>query len=193
MPVAAFTAYIFLTAFTPGPNNFMALGQAGKYGFRRSLLFCLGVFFGFLVLMSACAALSSMLFQTLPRIEPYLRALGAAYILFLAWVVWRDPGPGSHQAPGKPQGLGTGLIMQFVNVKVILYGLTALSTFVLPFHQSTPALAGFVLILSLVGLAGTVSWAWCGSLLQNLFTRHRRAVNAVLALSLIFCAVSSFF
>lgn len=188
---AAFMAYIFLTAFTPGPNNIMALSLAGSHGFRRSLAFCLGVFFGFLIVMSLCAAFSGLLYSLIPGLEPWLRRIGAAYILVLAWLVFRDQGAGDSKETGRPGGLGTGLVMQLVNIKVIIYGLTALSVFILPYCRSGAGLAGFVLLLSLVGLAGTLTWAWLGSLLKSIFTHHRLLANSLLALTLIACAIST--
>jgi len=189
---AAFFAYLLLTAFTPGPNNIMALSNAGAYGFKRAFRFCLGVFLGFLVVMSACALAGSLIYTAIPRLEPVLRWVGAAYILLLAWWIYRDPGDGLQaRRLARPDGLLTGLVMQLINVKVIIYGLTALSVFVLP-HQSQPGrLAVFVLLLSLMGLAGTLAWAGGGALMRTIFDRHRRLVNTILALSLVLCAVST--
>lgn len=189
MPVAPFLAYIFLTAFTPGPNNIMAMSYAGNFGLKRALVFSLGTFFGFLIVMSACAAAGSLLYAAVPAIEPWLRAAGTAYILILAWMIFRSGESGSAKAG--TNGFLNGLAMQLVNVKVIIYGLTAMSVFILPHHSAPGRLTGFVLILSLVGLAGTSAWACGGRLMQKLFQTHRRVVNTVLALSLVVCAVSS--
>ena len=187
---SAFMAYIFLTAFTPGPNNIMAMSNAGNFGLRRALIFSLGVFFGMLIVMSACAAAGSLLYAAVPAIEPWLRLAGTAYILFLAWMIFRSTGGPDGDA--RTSGFLNGVIMQLINVKVIIYGLTALSVFVLPHYTSLPSLAGFVLILSAMGLAGTAAWACGGSLLHKLFLTRRRLVNTVLALSLVICAASSF-
>ncbi|UQZ87894.1 lysine transporter LysE [Deltaproteobacteria bacterium Smac51] len=190
MTIGAFALYIFLTAFTPGPNNIMAMSNAGQYGFRGALPFCLGVFLGFLIVMSTCAVLGSLLFAYLPEVEPILRVVGTAYIIWLAWTIWRSS---TDSRPlSKSPGLTAGLILQLVNVKVILYGITALSVFVLPFYSGGLQLAAFVLILSLVGTAGTMSWAGFGAMLQNLFQKHRRLVNGFLAMSLVITALIGF-
>ena len=191
---AAFFAYLFLTAFTPGPNNIMALSNAGAFGFKRSCRFCLGVFLGFLVVMSACALAGSLLYAAVPRIEPYLRWVGAAYILLLAWWIFRARHVGVETSRlSRPNGLWAGVVLQLVNVKVIIYGLTALSVFVLPYHDRLTSLAVFVLILSLMGLAGTMAWAGFGAMMRKIFDRYRRRVNTILALSLVLCAFSTVF
>ena len=186
----AFMAYIFLTAFTPGPNNIMAMSNAGNFGLRRAMIFSLGTFFGMLIVMSACAAAGSLLYAAVPAIEPWLRLIGTAYIVFLAWMIFRSTGGTDEDA--RTSGFLNGMIMQLINVKVIIYGLTVLSVFILPHYSSLPSLTGFVLLLSVMGLAGTAAWALSGSLLKRLFLNHRRMVNTVLALSLVFCAVSAF-
>ena len=87
---AAFCSYVLLTAITPGPNNIMSMSNAAKYGFKRSFPFNVGVLLGFLVVMGLCAAFSSLLYEFIPSVKPYMLCLGAAYILWLAWSIWRD-------------------------------------------------------------------------------------------------------
>lgn len=142
--------------------------------------------------MSACAVLCSTLFEFLPKIEPAMRYIGAGYILFLAWTVLRDSGAKKKGEKNflRPDSVANGLIMQCVNVKVILYGITAFSTFILPFYEGITAITLFVLLLSGVGFAGTVSWAIFGSVFQKLFLERRQLINAILALALVYCALS---
>ncbi|AHA66624.1 Cysteine/acetylserine efflux protein [Shigella dysenteriae 1617] len=79
--------------------------------------------------------------------------------------------------------------MQFVNVKIILYGVTALSTFVLPQTQALSWIVGVSVLLAMIGTFGNVCWALAGHLFQRLF----RQLNIVLALLLIYCAVRIFY
>ena len=192
MPVAAFLSYIFLTAFTPGPNTLMAMSSGIRAGFSGAMRFCCGVLLGFLFVMSCCAAFTAVLYAYIPALEPVLRWVGAGYIAWLAVCVFRSRpgGTGDAGASGGAGGLRDGMLLQCVNVKVILYGLTAFSTFILPHFQSPAEAVFFVLVLSLVGFAGTVCWAFFGALLQRLFVEHVRAVNSVLAASLLCIAVS---
>jgi threonine/homoserine/homoserine lactone efflux protein len=78
--------------YEPGPNNVMAMSNASKYGFKKSFRFNLGVLFGFFIVMSACATSASLLYEFIPQTEIVMSRVGAAYILWLAWTVWRgDP------------------------------------------------------------------------------------------------------
>lgn len=193
MNFVAFFSYVFLTAFTPGPNNIMAMTNAGKHGFKKSFPFNIGVLFGFLIVMSCCAVFSSQLYEVIPAVKPAMLYVGAAYILWLAWTIWRDK---PHE--GKKQSLQTntivsGMVLQFINVKVILYGITALSSFVLPYYQSFAAIVSFVLILSIIGFVGTCCWALFGATFEALFKKYGKVLNAVMALLLVYCAATMIF
>lgn len=190
MNFAAFFSYVFLAAFTPGPNNIMSMTNAGKYGFKKAFPFNLGVLLGFLVVMGCCAAFSALLFDFIPSIKPVMLGVGAAYILWLAWTVWRDK-PHKGKGPlAQTNTVTSGMVLQFVNVKVILYGITALSSFVLPYYRSFPAVVGFVVILSMVGFAGTCCWALFGAAFERFFQKHAKALNAGMALLLVYCALT---
>ena len=47
-------------------------------------------------------------------------------------------------------------------------------------------------ILSVIGFLSTLSWTAFGSAFRRLFTDHAKPVNTVMALLLVYCAVSLF-
>ena len=185
-----FLSYILLTAITPGPNNIMAMSNAGKYGFGKGLRFNVGVLLGFLMVLSACAAFTSLLFEFVPQIEPVMLCVGAAYILWLAWTVWQDRPHDENGHRLQANSIFSGMVLQFVNVKVILYGITGISAFLSPYYKGFFALLPFVLLMSFVGFASTCCWALFGAVFQRFFSRHKKLMNALLALLLVYCAVS---
>lgn len=190
MNLVAFFSYVFLTAFTPGPNNIMAMTNAGKYGFKKSFSFNIGVLFGFLIVMSCCAVFSSQLYDVIPSVKPVMLCIGATYILWLAWTIWRDKPKEGKKGSSQTNTIVSGMVLQFINVKVILYGITALSSFVLPYYQSFVAVGAFVLILSIIGFVGTCCWALFGATFEQIFKKYGKALNAVMALLLVYCAAT---
>lgn len=188
--LGAFFSYIFLSAYTPGPNNIMAMANAGKNGFKKGMKFCVGVLFGFLSIMICSAMFCSVLYRFIPKIEPVMVCIGAAYILWLALTIFRDKAHQEKKGSFETNSVLSGIILQFINVKVILYGITAFSTFILPYYQSIPMLILFVLLLSLVGFSGTVCWALFGAVFERFFSAHRKVMNVVMALMLVYCAIT---
>lgn len=191
MNMVAFLSYILLTSFTPGPNNIIAMSNSGRHGFRRGFSFCLGTFLGFIGVMGCCAIFAATLFHTIPVMEPYLAYLGAAYILWLAWSIYRDNSDKEGDEARGAHGVLSGMVLQFVNVKVILYGITAMTIFVLPHHNDLASVLAFMLLLSAIGFVATVCWSMFGSMFRNLFNNHRRLLNTIMALLLVYCAVAS--
>ena len=191
MNFAAFFSYVILMTFTPGPNNIMAMTNAGKYGFRGALPFNLGVFLGVSVIMSCCAAFSSLLYELIPTVKPVMLCLGAAYILWLAWKVWRDsPHAGTDSTLSRTNTVISGIILQLVNVKIITFGLTVMASFILPHYRAPLHIAGFVLMQACMSFLSTACWAAFGAVFDRLFKRHGRTLNAVMALLLVYCAVT---
>ncbi|MBC1400733.1 hypothetical protein [Listeria booriae] len=82
------------------------------------------------------------------------------------------------------------MAMQFVNVKVILYGITTFSTLVLPYFTGVMQVSFFVLLLTVIGFSGTCCWAMFGSIFSRIFAEHKRGLNVVMALLLGYCAIS---
>lgn len=192
MPILSFLLYVFVTTFTPGPNNIMAMLSANKYGFKKTIKFCLGVGTGFFVIMLLCSYFNLLLKNTIPKIEFYMTIFGSIYMLYLAVKIMFSKGNNKESDQNSNNGFNTGMILQFINPKVILYGITAISTFVIPFNNSNLNLILFSLFLAFVGFVGTVCWSLFGSLFQKFLTKYKSQFNLVMGLLLLYSAVSIF-
>ena len=65
-----------------------------------------------------------------------------------------------------------------------------LQPFVLPHYDSIPVLALFCFILSVTGFLCTLLWALFGAVFEKFFKKYSKIVNAVMALLLVYCAVT---
>lgn len=183
-----FLSYALLMAFTPGPNNIMAMSNASKYGFRKSMRFNFGVLTGSFVIMACCAVFTSLVYQSIPQIEPVIRTAGAAYILLLAWNIWRDIPRGDRKRAVETTSYLTGVSLQFVNVKIILIGVTSMSTFILPFYRGFWQVAPFVFLLASFAFTGSCCWSMFGTIFEIFFSKYKKILNMLLALLLVYCA-----
>lgn len=188
--IFAFVSYVVVTTFTPGPNNIMSMSNASRFGLRRSMRFTVGVFAGFFVIVGLALAFSIALYRAIPAIKPVMTAIGAAYILWLAYKT-ATSSPHDAKAGGQSTFL-SGMLLQFLNPKAILYGLTAASTFIVPYYRSVPVLVGFAVALAFVSLVATSCWALFGSVFQRFMAQNHRAVRYVMSALLVYCAVSLF-
>ncbi len=198
MSIAAFASFVLLTAFSPGPNNLLCMSAAIQQGFRKTLPLCAGMLAGFFLVTSFCALSTAFLYRHLPAVEKPMRCIGALYILYLAYTLYRsrphaprqDAAPNAAADPSRPAGFLSGMFLQCVNAKYIFYVLTALSTFILPHYATLGAIALFGLILIACSSVSNLLWAFFGSAFQGVFLRHRQTLNTVMALLLVYCAAT---
>ena len=190
-PWYAFLTYAVITAATPGPNNIMSMSNAGRLGFRRALPFNFGIWVGFTIVMALCTLFCTALSALIPAIRLPMLVLGAAYMLYLAWGTFRSSDV--IQEDHAREGFRSGLLLQFINPKIYLYGIMSMEAYILPYYSGQPAvLLFFALLLAFIGFVFTLAWAAFGSVFRLLFSRHARAVNTIMALLLVYCAVSLF-
>jgi len=191
MNYGAFLSYVFLSSVTPGPNNITSMSNAMKYGLPKGLRFNFGVLFGIFILVSICAAFAALLHSIIPQIEPYMLCLGSAYILYLAWTIYKDdPTKPKKKRTFETNSIPAGMMLQFVNVKAIMYGITGISTFVLPYYPSFLSLLPFAGFMALFAFLCTCLWALFGTVFEKFFTSHQKLLNTIMALLLVYCAVS---
>ena len=187
----SFLAYAFTTGFTPGPNNIMSMTNASRRGFKGAMPFNYGILTGFTIIQLLSAVFCSVLETWIPLIKTPMLLIGAAYMLYLAWGTFRSSNElGEHEAR---DGYFTALALQFINPKVYLYCIMSMEAYVIPHYNGQwGMLFLFAILLSLIGFLATLSWTAFGSAFRKLFTEHAKVVNTIMALLLVYCAISLF-
>lgn len=192
MPVSlipSFLLYCFVGGITPGPANLCSLGAALRYGRGPALRQWRGLFCGFFLDSMGAVVLTWLLGAALNEYVGMLSWVGAAYLLWMAWHMFRSGGGDAGSDPAAPS-FRNGMFVQLTNVKVILFCITALSSYVLPYNTSLWVLLPVGIFLPFTGPMCNLVWLFAGASLQKLFTNHRSTVDTVMALSLALCAVS---
>ena len=191
MNVPAFLIYVFVTSFTPGPNNIMAMNNARYVGFKKSMVFNLGVAAGFTLVMLVSTLFAGMLYSVIPKIKPYMLVLGGLYMLYLAYKTLRG-GSNGEETEKPHSSFISGMLFQFINPKGIIYGITVASAYIIPNYTSPFAFLIFAVLLGIVALMSTTSWALFGTAFKKLFTSHAKFINIIMALLLVYCAIALF-
>jgi threonine/homoserine/homoserine lactone efflux protein len=183
--------FVAVSTVTPGGATTLATASGARFGFVRSIPLMLGIAMG-LALLAAVAALGlGGLLLALPSLQTAVKALGTAYLLWLAWHIARSGPPNAGNGPARPVTLFNGFLLLLLNPKSWAMTVGAAASFAL-LASSPNRLA--LLLSAAFGVAACVSLAfWCalGVLLARLFTTplHWRVLNlvmgALLAASLI--------
>lgn len=188
----AFLTYIIIMSVTPGPNNIMSMTHASRMGFKKSYPFNLGVFAGAFVVMLLSTFFSNLLYSYIPKVAPIMIFIGAGYMFYLAYKIFtsRKDLKTIRMTDAK---FSTAVLLQFINPKLYIYSITAIGSYILPYYQDRVTLFFFTILLTSTGFLSTILWAFFGSLFRKLFSEHGRLVNTIMALLLVYTAVSLFF
>lgn len=187
--IPSFLMYCYIAGITPGPANLCSLSAALRYGRGPALRQWRGLFTGFFTVSMGSVLLTYCLGTVLNQYVGILSWIGAGYILWMAWHMLHADAVKADQDASRPC-FRTGLFVQLTNVKIMVFCMTALASFVLPYTDSLWGLLAVGLFLPFTGPVANLVWLFAGVSLQKLFADHRRGVDMVMAASLALCAVS---
>jgi len=186
MNLLFFILYCTVMTATPGPTNIMILSTVHNHGVKKALQFSFGSAFAFFLLLALSVVFNSILMVYLPKIVSVLQIVGAIYMLYLAYGIFKI----SSQS-GEKQNISSfksGFLLQFINPKSVLFALTVFPSFVLPYYQSTLSLILFVLLISFICVLAFLSWVLFGKVLKGFLDRYSNIVNNIMAGFLVLCA-----
>lgn len=167
---------IFVFSITPGPGVMAILARALVQGSRA----CIGLALGMSVsdavyLVLACFGLAALA-EHWGEFFVVIRWVGAAYLLYLGWRMWRSPvdldeapDASRRRGSGYLAGFGQGFLISATNPKVILFYIAFLPTFM----DLTTLAAGDIalaVVLTIIGLmAGLMLIAHFAATARRLF------------------------
>lgn len=178
---------ILVIGYTPGPANIYSLAMSLRHGRRESLRMWLGLLAGFSIAACVMAVLTHLIGIAIGGYVSYLKYAGAAYLVCLAYKIYKRNGQMSERdSEGSFWG---GMIVQMTNAKMLLFELAAFSTFVLPYSNRLADLLEVSAWLALAGPGGNLAWLLAGSYLRGFFAQYGRQVDVLSAIALILCAL----
>ncbi|RVU54222.1 LysE family transporter [Anaerosphaera multitolerans] len=188
---ANFLTYVIISTITPGPNNIMAMSNGSRLGFKKSLPFSFGVFVGCFILMSLSALFCSLLNSIIPFIKTPMMIIGAIYMLNLARKIFISSS--INEEENLKSDFLSGLLLQFVNPKVIIYALVTMQTYIIPVYNGQVfKILPFTILLPIISVSSNLLWLAFGSIFKTLFSKYSKITNTVMALLLVYCAISLF-
>ena len=186
-----FLAYVIVTTFTPGPNNILAMSNGMRFGYKRTLGFLAGMTAGFFLVMLASGLLNAALVSRLPQVRFWLNLLGAGYMVYLAVHILRSGAMEDGADKSDLNSFTVGFALQFLNLKVILYGITVFAMFITPVFQEPVTVSLFALALAAIGFTAISCWAVGGGIFRHALRKHYRLFNLAMAGLLIYTAIAA--
>jgi threonine/homoserine/homoserine lactone efflux protein len=156
----ALAGFAIATSITPGPNNIMLLASGMNYGLMRSIPHMLGVVFGFTTLLVGAGFGIGQMLEAQPALLNVLRAVCAAYLVYLAWRIARSGSPDGDHQHGKPMTFLAAAAFQWINPKGWFMAVTAMAVYT---SVDRYVLSAMVVVAVFAAIALPCSTLWCAS------------------------------
>jgi len=83
----------------------------------------------------------------------------------------------------------SGFLMQFINPKVVLFTMTVIPSFVMPYYKALPTVMIFVACITIIGLMAFITWIIFGTIFKKFLLKHQKTVNIIMAMFLVYSAI----
>lgn len=159
------SAFALAASISPGPVNLVCLSSGLRYGWSRTLIFVTGATLGFVLLFMGLGLGLKSLFLQWEQLESWLRWGGIAFLLYMSYQLLRADGNVEAHAASKPPGFMLGALMQWLNPKAWLAGISGIAAYTAGGDMWLVVL--FALIYLPVCWLSLSVWAAAGSWLQQ--------------------------
>ncbi len=194
MPAALIPSFVFysiISGITPGPANLCSFSAAIRYGRKQALKQWRGIFLGYATVSVTAALIVYFIGNVFYDYVWILSLTGFCYIMWLAAHMIRMKIGESDEITDC--NFRSGYLVQLTNVKIMIFCISALGIYVLPYSKSFIAILGLALLLPFTGPVANLVWLFAGSLLKNAYEKHQKIWNYGMAISLALCAISILF
>lgn len=182
--VLSAAAFALAMSATPGPNNAMVAASGATWGLRRTWGHIFGIAVGFPAMIVAVALGAGSLLERNPEIHEWLKWIGAAYMVWLAWHIASavpsteasDSGAAARTR-GRPLRFYEAALFQWINPKAWIICAGALATYTQASSEDLLLqVALLAVIFFLVCVPSVVLWTLIGEGVARLF-RTARAIR----------------
>jgi len=183
----------FVTSVTPGPNNTYLLTSGMNVGVGKSLRYINGIMAGLTLMFSSMYLGIGTLFDIYPDLQNWLKYIGFAYILYMAYGIISSTFARAH-AEVRIVGFFRATAFQLINPKAWIVVMTVVAAYIpenADFFQAAALLAVFLVAT----YPGAVIWAIFGEVMSGLLSKPslRRVFNVSAAILLVISMVPVLF
>jgi threonine/homoserine/homoserine lactone efflux protein len=181
--VLTFALASLVLIVTPGPDMALQLSRSINYGRTHGIVTVIGTLVGVLVHSALVAFGISLLIVAAPPAFLALKLVGAVYLIWLAWQAIRSGGgfklaAAAKRPPTLAQSFWSGVLIDLLNPKIVLFFVTFLPQFVHAGDPNAPAQLLFlgveyVLVSLPIGIAIVFGAGWLTAALTRSKTVER--------------------
>jgi len=188
--LTALMIFMFVAAFTPGPNNLLSSYSGFNFGIKKTLPLIYGVTFGFPILLIVINSGLIIIFKKFPTLQEVIKIIGSGFLIYLAYKVALSK-KNEDKLTNNPAKFFNMLIFQFINPKAVLIAIITVSTFISQnenFIRDSIIVVGFAIFFSFTSI---MSWSLLGKFLRRFANNEKflKLYNYVMSFLLIICVI----
>ncbi len=193
MNYSSMLAYMVVSAITPGPNNLICLYLGATSGVRGARKFLSGSMTGLFLKMLLCGLLNVLLARLVPVIMPYLKWFGAAYMLYLGFMMARSGFTKDAETDDskRESTFMSGILLQCLNVKSWVASLSIYSVYIIPHTSSLISVPIASAVYLIIIIAASLIWCIFGQSIQKVYHKWKLPISILMGLSLVACAITA--
>ena len=186
--MAPILTFAMTAAITPGPNNIILSTNAVNYGFKETIPLILGVFFGFLSVLSICLLGIGEVYESFPNFKTFIKIVATIFLTYLAYKIFNSS-EFSNNSNKKRFTFRDIYFFQLINPKAVSVSMSSSAIFI---QNQFSYLEEFVLIFICFTISTSTSaivWAAIGHSFRKYLNDKRKIIffNRVMAVLLLGC------
>jgi len=127
--MAPILTFAMTAAITPGPNNIILSTNAVNYGFRKTIPLIMGVFFGFLSVLTLCLLGIGEVYKSFPAITIILKIIAVIFLTYLSIKIFTSTSF-SNEKNSKDFSFKDIYFFQVINPKVLSIAMSSSAVFI---------------------------------------------------------------
>ena len=186
--MAPILTFAMTAAITPGPNNIILSTNAVNYGFKETIPLILGVFFGFLSVLSLCLLGIGEVYESFPNFKTFIKIVATIFLTYLAYKIFNSS-EFSDNSNKKRFTFRDIYFFQLINPKAVSVSMSSSAIFI---QNHFSYLEEFVLIFICFTISTSTSaivWAAIGHSFKKYLNDKKKIIifNRIMAFLLLGC------
>ena len=127
--MAPVLTFAMTAAITPGPNNIILSTNAVNYGFKETIPLMMGVFFGFLSVLTLCLLGIGELYKSFPAIAMIVKIVATCFLVYLSFRIFTSSSF-SNEKNSKKFSFKDIYFFQIINPKAVTVSMSSSAIFI---------------------------------------------------------------
>ena len=181
-------SFAMIAAITPGPNNIILSTNAVNHGFRKTIPLIMGVFFGFLSVLTLCLLGIGEIYKSFPAIALIIKIVAICFLTYLSYKIFISSSF-SDENKTRQFSFKDIYFFQIINPKAVTVSMSSSAIFIQ--NKFTYEIEFLLIFLCFVISTSTsaIIWTAIGHSFRNYLNDTRKIIifNRIMAVLLMSC------